>query len=317
MFNKSHKKKYLRYTDSVDDDNNSEESENGKGNIDLIINKLEKKVNTGNIHSGNADVILKMTSQNQDTARTTKNNDSLINNISNLLPNNIQEKDNDLSQDIGNSIISVKSNPKTIKKSTKSLIDVDISLNNDLKEDLEMQENNGGNKFNVILSTNNSNSNFNNNFNFNINSNSNNLLSRNKILDVNEKSSLSTLSQHLDNSKYFLNKKNNGLITNAKNEKEKNDKNDKNEKKEDINAKLSINEKDEKIKDKKIKKNKNIKKINKNKYRFKLFWCDCCDKTRWRRRRRNCNIITIIRDIFITIIIVSALAFYATIFIMG
>ena len=308
MFNKSHKKKYLRYTDSVDDDNNSEESENEKGNIDLIINKLEKKVNTGNIHSGNADVILKMTSQNQDTARTTKNNDSLINNISNLIPKNIQEKDNDLSQDIGNSIISVNSMPKTIKKSTKSLIDVDISLNNDLKEDLEMQENNGGNKFNVILSTNNSNSNFNNNI------NNNNLLSRNKILNVNEKSTLSTLSQHLDNSKYFLNKKNNGLITNAKNEKEKKEKNDK---KEDINVKLSINEKDAKIKDKKIKRNKNMAKINIKKYKFKLFWIDCCDKTRWRRRCRNCNIITIIRDIFITIIIVSALAFYATIFIIG
>ena len=311
MFNKSHKKKYLRYTDSVDDDNNSEESENEKGNIDLIINKLEKKVNTGNIHSGNADVILKMTSQNQDTARTTKNNDSLINNISNLIPNNIQEKDNELSQEIGNSIISVNSIPKAIKKSTKSLIDVDINLNNDLKEDLEKEENNGGNKFNVILSTNNSNSNFNNN----INSNSNNLLSRNKIL--NEKSTLCTLSQHLDNSKYFLNKKNNGLITNAKNEKEKNEKNDKNDKKEDINVKLSINEKEEKIKDKKIKKNKNTKKINIKKYRFKLFLSDCCDKTRRRRRWRNCNVITIIRDIFITIIIVSALAFYATIFIMG
>ena len=310
MFNKNHKKKYLRYTDSVDDDNNSEESGNEKGNIDLIINKLEKKVNTGNIHSGNADVILKMTSQNQDTARTTKNNDSLINNISNLTPNNIQEKDSDLSQDIGNSIISVNSMPKTIKKSTKSLIDVDISLNNDLKEDLEMQENNVGNKFNVILSTNNSISNFNNN----INSNNNNLLSRNKILNTNEKTTLSTLSQHLDNSKYFLNKKNNGLITNAKNEKEKKEKNDNNDKKEDINVKLSINEKHDKIKDKK---NKNIKKINIKKYRFNLFWSECCDETRWRRRCRNCNIITIIRDIFITIIIVSALAFYATIFIMG
>ena len=307
MFNKNHKKKYLRYTDSVDDDNNSEETENEKGNIDLIIKKLEKKVNTGNIHSGNADVILKMTSQNQDTARTTKNNDSLINNISNLIPNNIQEKDNDLSQDIGNSIISVNSLPKTIKNPTKSLIDVDINLNNDLKEDLEMKDNNGGNRFNIILSTNNSNSNFNNNF----NTNSNNLLSRNKILNINEKTTLSTLSQHLDNSKYFLNKKSNGLITKAKEKKEKNDK------KEDINVKLSINEKMRKLKKKKIKKNKNIKKINLKKYRFKLFWSDCCDKTKCRRRWRNCNIITIIRDIFITIIIVSALAFYATIFIMG
>ena len=64
MFNKEHRKKYLRYTDSVDDDNNSDESENGGGNIDLIINKLEKNVNTGNINSGNADVISRKISCN-------------------------------------------------------------------------------------------------------------------------------------------------------------------------------------------------------------------------------------------------------------
>ena len=307
MFGRDHKKKYLRYTDSVDDDNNSEESENGKGNIDLIINKLEKKVNTGNINSGNQDVILKMISKNQDITRTTKNNDSLLNNISNLLPKNIKEKDNEVSQDIGSSIISVNSIAKGIKKPSKTMIDVDISLNNDLKDELEMQENNEGNKQNLILSTNNSNANSN-----------NNILSRNKIINIGETNNLSTLSTHLDNSRFFLNKKNNGLITATKMEKENKDKNDK-----DINVKLAINE-DKKIeKDKEIKnkKDKN-KKINKKnnivtKNRNNSIFDYCCDKRAWRIRRRNCNFITILRDIFITIIIVSALAFYATIFIVG
>jgi len=304
MFNKEHRKKYLRYTDSIDDDNNSDESENGRGNIDLIINKLEKNVNTGNINSGNADVILKITSQNQETTRTTKNNDSLINNISNLLPNNIKEKDNEISQDIGNSIISVNSIQKPVKISPKPLIDVDISLNNDLKEELENQENNGINKF--ILSTNNSNIN-------------NNLLSRNKILNTNEKNNLSTLSTHLDNSRYFLTKKTNGLITANKIEK---DYKEKNNKEKNDNLKLTINEKKEKDKDKNNKKdNKQIdKKINKKykrKYRYNSFWSDCFNKRNCKRRCRNCNLITIIRDIFITIIVLSALAFYATIFIIG
>ena len=307
MFNKEHRKKYLRYTDSIDDDNNSDESENGRGNIDLIINKLEKNVNTGNINSGNADVILKITSQNQETTRTTKNNDSIINNISNFLPNNIKEKDSENSQDIGNSIISVNSIQKPVKISPKPLIDVDISLNNDLKEELENQENNGINKF--ILSTNNSNIN-------------NNLLLINKILNTNEKNNLSTLSTHLDNSRFFLNKKTNGLITTHKIEKDNKEKNNK-EKEKDINLKLTINEKEEKDKDKnkdnKKEKKQIDKKVNKKykrKYRYNSR-SDWFNKRNCKRRCRNCNIITIIRDIFITIIVLSALAFYATIFIIG
>ena len=312
MFNKNHRKKYLRYTDSADDDNNnSDESENGKGNIDLIINKLENKINTGNINSGNADVILKVTSQNQETTRTTKNNDSIINNLSNLLPNNIKENNNnnEISQEIGNSILSVSWNQKDMKSSQKSIVLADISLNNDLKENLESQESNGINKFNIILTTNNSNANFNNN---------NNLLSRNKILNINENNStnnLSTLSQQFDNSRYFLNKKNNGLITASKIEKENKEKNDK-EKDKDKKLELSRDEKEKKIKNKKIDGTKNVKKIKKI-HRYNSYWRYCCDKRKWRRRWRNCNIISIIRDIFIAIIIVSAIAFYATIFFLS
>ena len=300
MFGRNHKKKYLRYTDSVDDDNNSKESENGKGNIDLIINKLEKKVNTGNIHSGNADIILKMISKNQETTtRTTKNNDSIINNISNLLPKNIKEKNNEISQDIGNSIISINSIQKGIRTSQKPAIEVDVNLNNDLKDELENQEANGTNKINIILSTNNS----------NFNNNTNNLLSRNKVLDMNDNNNLSTLSQHLDNSKYFLNKKNSGLISASKIEKEIKEKNDIEK---DKNKKVEI--KEEKKDKEKIEKNK---KIAKNINRYNSFSSDWCDKRKWKRRCRNCSIITIIRDIFITIIVISALAFYGTIFIMG
>ena len=307
MFNKDHKKKYLRYTDSVDDDNNSEESDNGRGNIDLIINKLENKVNTGNINSGNADVILKMISNNQDINRTTKINDSLINNISYLLPKSIKEKDSEISQEIGNSIISVNSIPKGIKIAPKPMIDVDISLNNDLKDELELQENKEGNsKFNIILSTNNSNTNLN-----------NNILSRNKILNIGDTNILSTLSTNLDNSKYFLIKKNNGLITATKIGEDDKTKNEK-----DINLKIPVIEDKEKNKEKDIKdKKENNKKINKNiknlnRIKYNSF-NGCCEKKFRRKRRRSCNFITIIRDIFITIIVVSALAFYATIFIVG
>ena len=299
MFNREHKKKYLRYTDSIDDDNNSEESENGKGNIDLIINKLEKKVNTGNINSGNADVILKITSQNQETTRTTNNNNSLINNLSDLLPHNIKEKENDNSQEIGNSIVSVNSIQKNIKISPKPMIDIDISLNKDLKEELEIQENNEINK--IFLSTNNSNANI------NINKN---LISRNKILNTNENNNnnISTLSTHFDNSRYFLNKKNIGLITASKIEKENKEKNDKKKDIKEENDKGKKNEKKEK--------NKNIKIYKKN-YKYNSFWNECFDKRNWKRKCRKCNIITIIRNIFITIIVLSAIAFYTTIFILG
>ena len=87
------------------------------------------------------------------------------------------------------------------------MIDVDIDLNNNLKDELEVQETN---KFNLILSTSNSHSNM---------STKNNILSRNKLENKTDNSinnsnnnNLSTLSAHFDNSRYFLNKKGSGLI---------------------------------------------------------------------------------------------------------
>ena len=315
MFGKNYKKKYLRYTDSVNADNNKE-SQKSKGNIDLIINKLERKLNTGNIHSGNADVILKMSSQNQDTTRTTKNNDSIINNISNLLEkNNIQEKFNELSQEFASSIVSVNSLNKGIKKSPKQNLDIDINLNNNLKNELELQENNTtDNKVNLVLSTNNSNTNINNTNNIN-----NPILTRNKLINITESNSshnnsnnnnISTISSHIDNSKYFLSKKANGLISSNK-VKLKNNKNNENPNNNDINLKLSIcNEKDRK---KKIKmEEKNIKLINEKNKIAKGNENKIVNE--WKRKCPRCNTITLIKNFLISIIILSCIAFFVIIF---
>lgn len=300
MFSRNHKNKYLRYVDSANEDDNNE-SDSGRGNIDLIITKLQKQVNPGNIHSGNADVILKMCLNNQDTS--SKKDGSFINNISDMLNRNIKEKNEDVSQDIGNSVISVNSVQKGIKIQAKPMIDIDISLNDNLKDELDLQEKNS----NYILSTSNSN---------------NKILSRNKIIEG--EINLNTLSSaYLDNSKYFLNKKSAGMLTSISktanggekliNFKNKDDK-DKVQKVEDNQKK----EEKEKVKTKKLPpiNNRIIKK--KNKF-YNFFKCKSCNKRKWRRRRRcrDFNIITCIRNIFISIIIISAVSFYGFIFFLG
>ena len=305
MFNRNHKTKYLRYVESADEDDNNE-SDSRRGNIDLIITKLQKQVNPGNIHSGNADVILKMCVNNQDSS--SKKEESFINNISDMLNRNIKEKNEDVSQDIGNSVISVNSINKGIKIQAKPMIDIDISLNDNLKDELDLQEKNS----NYILSTSNSN---------------NKILSRNKIIEG--EINLNTLSSaYLDNSKYFLNKKSTGLLTSIskttnggeklKDLKNKNDKDNDNDKKIDENQKKDGKEKEE-IKAKNLPKinNRIIKKNNKF---YNFFKCNkSCNKRKWRRRRwcRDFNIITCIRNIFISIIIISAVSFYGIIFFMG
>ena len=302
MFNRNHKSKYLRYVESADEDDNHE-SDSGRGNIDLIITKLQKQVNPGNIHSGNADVILKMCLNNQDSS--SKKDGSFINNISDMLNRNIKEKNEDVSQDIGNSVISVNSVQKGIKIQAKPMIDIDISLNDNLKDELDLQEKNS----NYVLSTSNSN---------------NKILSRNKIIEG--EINLNTLSSaYLDNSKYFLNKKSAGMLTSIsktlnggeklKDFKNKND-NDNGKKKEE-NQKKEEKEK-EKVKTKNLPKTNN-KIIKKNNKFYNFFKCNSCNRREWRRRRRcrDFNIITCIRNIFISIIIISAVSFYGIIFFMG
>jgi len=314
MFNKEDKKKYLRFTDSVEDNNNRLENELGRRNIDLIINKLERKVNTGNINSGNADVILKISSQNQETTRTTKNNDSLINNLSNLLANNnIVEKDNEVSQELVNNANQQNPNKKEIKISAKAMIDVDIDLNNNLKDELEVQETN---KFNLILSTSNSHSNM---------STKNNILSRNKLENKTDNSinnsnnnNLSTLSAHFDNSRYFLNKKGSGLIPAKKIDKKSVQNNEKgNDKGNNMSLKFSINNGKKDMKKNLVTEqhNKDLNLVNKNN-KCKII-TKCIQKINYRNRYRSCNIMNILRNIFIGLIIITALAFYATIFIIG
>ena len=314
MFNKEDKKKYLRFTDSVEDNNNRLENELGRRNIDLIINKLERKVNTGNINSGNADVILKILSQNQETTRTTKNNDSLMNNLSNLLANNnIVEKDNEVSQELANNANQQNPNKKEIKISPKAMIDIDIDLNNNLKDELEVRETN---KFNIILSTSNSHSNM---------STKNNILSRNKLenkidnsINNSNNNNLSTLSAHFDNSRYFLNKKGSGLIPAKKIDKKSVQNNEKeNDKGNNMSLKFSINNDKKDMKKNLVteQQNKDLNLVNKNN-KCKII-TKCIQKINYRNRYRSCNIMNILRNIFIGLIIITALAFYATIFIIG
>ena len=303
MFNRNHKKKYLRYVESADEDDNHE-SDSGRGNIDLIITKLQKQVNPGNIHSGNADVILKMCLNNQDSS--SKKDGSFTNNLSDILNRNIKEKNEDVSQDIGNSVISVNSIQKGIKIQPKPMIDIDISLNDNLKDELDLQEKNS----NYILSTNNSN---------------NKILSRNKIIEG--EITLNTLSSaYLDNSKYFLNKKSTGMLTSISKtvnggEKLKDFKN-KNDNDKDNNKNIEENQKKEekeKVKTKNLPKTNNNRIIKKNNKFYNFFKCNTYNKREWRRRRRcrDFNIITCIRNIFISIIIISAVSFYGIIFFMS
>jgi len=299
MFNNIYKNKYLRYTnsDSADDENDNDitESENNSRNIDLIVNRLENKLNENNN--------MKMTSQNQETTRTSKMNESNINNFPNLIQKNIKIKENDTSIDIGDSIYSFNSLPKS--KIGKSLIDVDISLNSNNLKELEKEEkdkndNKNMDLINIINKTNND-------MNIqNINANNkNNYISRNKILNTGN-SSLNTLSTQFDNSKYFLTKTNGNLILSNKIKKNLNEKKNNNKKENDINMnlKLSINE-DKNIKNKEIgiKNKNNLNKINRK------------DNKKRNRIKRKCNFITILRNIFLTIIISSAIGFYVVVFI--
>ena len=311
MFNNIYNNKYLRYTnsDSADDENEVDitESENNSRNIDLIVNKLENKLNENNN--------MKMTSQNQETTRTSKMNESGINNFPNLIQKNIKIKENDTSIEIGDSLYSVNSLPKSYKMG-KSLIDVDISLNSNNLKELQKEEKDKNDIKNMnLIQIINTHSDINSkNLNLNEN-NKNNFISRNKILNTGT-SSLNTLSTQFDNSKYFLTKTNGNLILSNKIKKNpiENKNNNQKENNINLNLKLSLNE-NKNNKDKEIssknKNNSNIanKKNNKLSEKFK------CNNKRRKIIKRKCNFITILRNIFLTIIILSAIGFYVVVFI--
>ena len=311
MFNNIYNNKYLRYTnsDSADDENEVDitESENNSRNIDLIVNKLENKLNENNN--------MKMTSQNQETTRTSKMNESGLNNFPNLIQKNIKIKENDTSIEIGDSIYSVNSLPKSYKMG-KSLIDVDISLNSNNLKELQKEEKDKNDIKNMnLIQIINTHSDINSkNLNLNEN-NKNNFISRNKILNTGT-SSLNTLSTQFDNSKYFLTKTNGNLILSNKIKKNpiENKNNNQKENNINLNLKLSLNEnKNDKNKEisSKNKNNSNIanKKNNKLSEKFK------CSNKRRKIIKRKCNFITILRNIFLTIIISSAIGFYVVVFI--
>ena len=311
MFNNIYNNKYLRYTnsDSADDENEVDitESENNSRNIDLIVNKLENKLNENNN--------MKMTSQNQETTRTSKMNESGLNNFPNLIQKNIKIKENDTSIEIGDSIYSVNSLPKSYKMG-KSLIDVDISLNSNNLKELQKEEKDKNDIKNMnLIQIINTHSDINSkNLNLNEN-NKNNFISRNKILNTGT-SSLNTLSTQFDNSKYFLTKTNGNLILSNKIKKNpiENKNNNQKENNINLNLKLSLNEnKNDKNKEisSKNKNNSNIanKKNNKLSEKFK------CNNKRRKIIKRKCNFITILRNIFLTIIILSAIGFYVVVFI--
>ena len=298
MSSKEHKKKkYSHYTDSIDDNEVTEDS----GNMDKIISKLSTKYNPENNNSGNIDEILQIDKKPDEM----KMDNSI--NISKLLNSNI--KDHETSQENENSLISDTSNSKDNATTPKDM-SIEMNLENDLKEKLEKQE----------KKNNNSNINF---------------IKIFKNFEAKDPN-LSSLSAHLDNSRYYLNKqndkkivpveitnlgekdseklKNKILLSEKKNKKEK-EKNTKNENKKNKTRNKPSSSKGV---------NSSIDNINKTMstlYQKKcLFGFDCsCDceitnRRKWRRRFRNCSIITLARDIFISIVIISAVGFYITIF---
>ena len=82
--------------------------------LDSIVNKSENKINPNNEFN------IKITSQNEETTRTSKMNESNMNNLSDFIQKNIKIKENENSLiDIGDSLYSVNSIPKSIKKSVR------------------------------------------------------------------------------------------------------------------------------------------------------------------------------------------------------
>ena len=320
MSSKDHKKKYIRHNDSIDDcDREEEEMDN---NINVIFSKLEKKINTGNINSGNIDVILQI-DKKQDISR--KNSTNIITKI---LNSHIKEQETP--QENENSLFSVISIPKGNIAPSKD-VSIEMNVDNDLKEKLEEQE-----KQNII-STNDSKT---------------NTVQNSKSTDVNE-INLSTLSSHFDNSRFFLNKQNkkkliplrlkisaekNTKKLNNKNrivenkDKEKNKNNEKNKEKEKNNDNEKTNDNENQKNKSRNKQSNNIKGANSsidniNKSMSKtlyqkrcifgcnfFFDCEITNKKKWKRKLRNCSFITLARNIFITLVVISALGFYIVIF---
>ena len=301
MANKDNKKKSIYHSNTID---NYDETEDSRNNITKTISKVAKKINNEKNNSGNIDEILQVDKE----LDKIKKNDS--GDISKL---NSHIKDLESSQENKKSLISVASISKDNNTPSKD-ISVERSLDSDLKKKLEKQE-----KKNVLIG----------------NHSKTDFLKIFKNFEAKDPN-LSSLSAHLDNSRYYLNKQNDKKIVSVEitNLGEKDN--------EKLKNKILLSEKKNKKEKEKNTKNENKKNKTRNKpssskgvnssidninktmstlYQKKcLFGFDCsCDceitnRRKWRRRFRNCSIITLARDIFISIVIISAVGFYITIF---
>ena len=298
MTNKDNKKKSIYHSNTID---NYDETEDSRNNATKTISKVAKKINNEKNNSGNIDEILQV---DKELDKIKKNGSG---NISKL---NSHIKDLESSQENKKSLISVASISKDNNTPSKD-ISVERSLDSDLKKKLEKQE-----KKNVLIG----------------NHSKTDFLKIFKNFETKDPNS-SSLSAHLDNSKYFLNKQNDKKIIPV----EKTSLGEKDSKKLRNNFTLSENKNKGKNNNIESQKNKsrnkqptakvvnssidNINKTMSTLYKEKcLFGFDCsCDfeitnRRKWRRRLRNCNIITLARDIFITLVVISAVGLYITIF---
>jgi hypothetical protein len=309
MKKKHSKWEYEQFEDDlVFDGDNEEEIEVEEDNIDKIAKKLESKSSFTKHHSNKNKI--KYHKKHLSKSKMTK---KIINDSTNLNVNkNIKEKDY-IESDISNSVISDISNHKTQKSyNIPNPISLEININSEMKKNLNGNNNISPNpKPNVLISQN-----------------------INNIFDtLNDKTKNSF---QLDNSKFLLNKlKGNKLLQemklkqNVKNKfsyygKENNKSIDANENNNRaivfniIDNKNNMNEQLNKPnnKNKKIKKKRSYlnRRINNFYFRyvfnfnFRCYCKKCC------RRNTRFNSINLIRNIFIFLVVFSAIGFYSIIF---
>jgi len=331
---KPSKKNYHIFEDDKDFDGDVEDLDEdeyykGENNINKIVNKIESnssfnqgssKNNRNNKASSKSNNSKKI-SNNSSINKNIKEKEYIESNISNSL----------IESNISNSLISEISNPKIQKKyaENKNHISLHINIKTENKNNLDDNCNENENKMTSL----------------NQNSNINLQQTSSNFFDICSNNS-SNLFQ-LDNSEFLLNKlKGNKLLQEIKlkkarknkfsyygktNELEDIDNNKENEKNIDINNNNAIvfniidnkNNLKEKLnqgieKEKRIEKNdkKKVKKKNYlkkrvNKFYFKyVFNCNC----KCLCRNRRISAINLFRNIFICLIILSAIGFYSIIF---
>ena len=308
--------KYEEFEDEKDFEGDIEEEyEVEDDNIDNIVNKLQS------ISSNKLTTIKKEKNINSnDLCQSNKLKQSYI------INNNIKEKDY-IESNLSNSIISEFSNPKTPKNYSNQPNKLNLEIN-------------------LVTETNNTNDNNNNK------SNQKDLTLIYKMLDRNEKTKNifdtaynTSNSSQLDNSEFLLNKlKGNKLLQELKlkqalknkfsyygkdinnviddknnNENDKNDNHQNNivfniidSKNNNMKEKLNKS-----LKKKEKKKKKNINYINRkiNQFYFRYaFNCNCkCYCGKLCKRNRRFNTLNIMRNIFLLLVICSAIGFYSMI----